>query len=161
MIFLIPDYHTGKTLSKQFQLWFPAHHKKLVKLNENQSILTKKFRTIFREKSYQGMLWSRWDPSRHQGLSEWYHGVIPKPNGVQFRKSLGNIKFLKFLPGWTNSKICIGEVENSNFSQQGVVLKARFPPGSFPGWIQLGHWGRVFKFRRWLRIKKAFYVLQN
>ena len=44
MIFLIPDYHTEKTLSKQFQLWFPAHHKKLVKLNENQSFITKKFR---------------------------------------------------------------------------------------------------------------------
>ena len=87
--------------------------------------------------------------------------VIPKLIGVQFRKSLGNIKFSKFLPGWTNYKICIGEVENSNFSQQGVVSKARFSPGSFLGWIQLGHWGRVFKFRRWLRIKKAFYVLQN
>ena len=144
MIFLIPNYHTGKTLSKQFQIWFPAHHKKLVKLNENQSIITKKFRTIFREKSYQGMLQSRWDPSRHQGWLIDTTGIIPKLIRVKFRKSPGNISYLGFPPRWTNYKICIGEVENSNFSQLGVVSKVKFSPASFPEWIQLGHWGRVY-----------------
>ena len=137
IIFLIPYYHTGKTFSKQFQLWFPAHHKKLIKLNKDQSIIIKKFRTIFQKKSYQGMLWFRC-------LSD-TTGVIPKLIGVKLRKSPGNINYSKFPPGWTDNKICIEEIENSNFSQRRVVLKARFSPGNFPGWIQLGHWGRVSK----------------
>ena len=46
IVSFIPDYNTGKILSKQSQLRFLAHHKKLVKLNENQSIITKKGRAI-------------------------------------------------------------------------------------------------------------------
>ena len=72
MTFLIPDYHTGKLPIKWFQLWFPAHHKKLVKPNEKQSIITKKINPIFHEKSHQRMLWFGWDPSIHQELSDWY-----------------------------------------------------------------------------------------
>ena len=72
-IFLIPDNHTGKLSSKRFRLQFSTHHIKLVKINENQSIIKKKFNLIFRKKCHHGLLWSRWDPSRNQGLSEWYH----------------------------------------------------------------------------------------
>ena len=56
MISLIPDYHTGKPSSKQFQKRFPAHHKKLGKMNENRSIITKKFNSIFWAKSHHGLL---------------------------------------------------------------------------------------------------------
>ena len=66
MICLGPDYHTVKSSSKGFQLQFPARHKKLLKTNENQSIITKKINPIFRKKSHHR---SRQDPNRHQGLS--------------------------------------------------------------------------------------------
>ena len=45
-----PDYHMGKPSSKRFQLRFSAHHKGLIKANENQSIITKKFNSMFWEK---------------------------------------------------------------------------------------------------------------
>ena len=50
IISLILDYHTGEPLSKWFQLRFPPQHKKLVKTNDNQSIITMKFNPIFQEK---------------------------------------------------------------------------------------------------------------
>ena len=65
-----PRLSHGKPSSKQFQLRFPAHHKKLVKTNKNQSIITKKFNQIFRDKIHHGLVRSRLDPSRHQGLPE-------------------------------------------------------------------------------------------
>ena len=138
MIFLIPDYHTEKTLSKQFQLWFPAHHKKLVKLNENQSNKTKKFKTTFREKITKECCDPDETLAENKGCLRDTAGVTPKLIGVKFRKLPGNINYSKFPSGWINYKICIGEVENSNFSQRGVGLKTRFLPGSFPGWIQSG-----------------------
>ena len=98
MISLISDYHTGKTLSKQFQLCFPVHHKKLLKLNENQSI-TKKFSTIFREKSHQGMLWSRWDPSIHQGLFVWYHLDNIKNRWGEVQKITGEYQLFEISTG--------------------------------------------------------------
>ena len=128
----------GKTWSKQFHLCFPAYYEKLAKLNEKQYIITKKFSTIFCGKNHQGMLWSRWDPSRHQRLSEWYHRDNMKTHRGEVRKSPGNINYSKFPPGWTNYIIRIGEVRNSNFFQRGVVLQVRFFPGSSPGRFSRG-----------------------
>ena len=142
MISLISDYHTGKTLSKQFQLCFPVHHKKLLKLNENQSI-TKKFSTIFREKSHQGMLWSRWDPSIHQGLFVWYHLDNIKNRWVKFRKSPGNINYSKFPPGSTNYVLYIGEVENSNFFSGELFYRPDVFRGALRGEFSRGQWDRV------------------
>ena len=42
--------HEKKRSSKQFQLRFPARHKKLVKLNKNQSIISIKINLMFQEK---------------------------------------------------------------------------------------------------------------
>ena len=123
IIFLIPYYHTGKTFSKQFQLWFPAHHKKLIKLNKDQSIIIKKFRTIFQKKSYQGMLWFRC-------LSD-TTGVIPKLIGVKLRKSPGNINYSKFPPGWTDNKIC-GDRKLKLFSA-GSCFKGQIFTGKISG----------------------------
>ena len=67
---MISHYDTGKASSKRFQLWFSAHHKKSVKTNENQSIITKQFNPIVREKSHHGLLWFQLDPSRLQELPE-------------------------------------------------------------------------------------------
>ena len=50
MISLVPDYHTRKASSELFKLRFPAYHEKLVKMNQNQYIITKKFNPIFQEK---------------------------------------------------------------------------------------------------------------
>ena len=145
MIFLIPDYHTEKTLSKQFQLWFPAHHKKLVKLNENQSFITKKFRNyISGKKLPKNVVISM----RHHGLSEWHHRCNTKtPSGWSSENHWG-ISITQNFQIWffylpDAYKIRIGEVENSNFSQRGVVLKAWLSPGRSPGWIQPGYWGKV------------------
>ena len=49
-----------------------------------------------------------------------------------------------FHGGKLNYVICIGEVENSNFLQRGVILQARFLPGNSPGWIQSGQLDRVY-----------------
>ena len=42
MTSLIPDFYTGKPPSNRFESWRPAHHKKLIKANENKSIGTKR-----------------------------------------------------------------------------------------------------------------------
>ena len=47
MISLILDYKRGKLPYKRFQLSFPAHHKTLLKINEDQSIITNKFNPLF------------------------------------------------------------------------------------------------------------------
>ena len=49
MISLILDYKRGKLPYKRFQLSFPAHHKTLLKINEDQSIITNKFNPLFWE----------------------------------------------------------------------------------------------------------------
>ena len=138
MIFLISDYHTGKTLSKQFQLCFPVHHKKLVKLNENQSI-TKKFSTIFREKVTkeccdldETLVYTK--DCLHDTTQ-----TISKIVGVKFRISPGNINYSKFPPGSTNYVLQIREVENSNFFQRGVVLQTRFFRGALRGEFSRGN----------------------
>ena len=65
---LIPGNHS----LKEFQLrnvQFSAHHKKSVKMNENQSTSIKKIKTIFWGKSNHG-LWLRRDLTKHEKLSE-------------------------------------------------------------------------------------------
>ena len=57
---------------------------------------------------------------------------------MTFGESQGNFNYLTFPLGELNYVIYIGEVENSNFFQWGVVLQARFSQGNSPGWIQLG-----------------------
>ena len=47
------DYHTGKPYG------LTAYHKKLVKTNENQYVITKTFNSILGGKSYHGLLRSR------------------------------------------------------------------------------------------------------
>ena len=47
MISLILDYKRGKLPYKRFQLSFPAHHKTLLKINEDQPIKTNKFTPLF------------------------------------------------------------------------------------------------------------------
>ena len=49
MISLILDYKRGKLPYKRFQLSFPAHHKTLLKIDEDQSIITNKFNPLFWE----------------------------------------------------------------------------------------------------------------
>ena len=73
MNYLIPDYHTGKPTSKQFQLCFPTHHNKLVKENEKQSIKTKKFNQIFLGKAHLGLLLTQ---NSLGGSSEDRHGIL-------------------------------------------------------------------------------------
>ena len=60
---MLTDYCTGKSLSKQFQLQFPAYHKKLVKTNKNNN------NNII------------------------IIGVISKLIGVKFRKWPGNVNY--------------------------------------------------------------------
>ena len=134
---------TWQNLIQTVSFMFPSLLRKVGKIEWKQYIITKKFSTIFCGKNHQGMLWSRWDPSRHQRLSEWYHRDNMKTHRGEVRKSPGNINYSKFPPGWTNYVIRIGEVRNSNFFQRGVVLQVRFFPGSSPEWIQPGHWDRV------------------
>ena len=52
----ILNYRMGKPSSKGFQKRFPAHHKQLSKTNENQSVISKKFKPTFQEKSHHGLL---------------------------------------------------------------------------------------------------------
>ena len=137
----IPHYHTGKPSSKQFQLRFSVHHKKLVETNENQSIITKRFDPIFRRKSRHSLVRSRWDHRRHQGLPEWYHRGNIKTHLVNFRKSVGKIYYSSFRLGWTYYVI---QWKIETLLQREVVLQARFLTGKSPRWIQPGHWDRVF-----------------
>ena len=137
IIFLIPDYHTRNLSAKRFQLRFLAHHKSLVKVNENRSIITKKSNPIFWGKNHPGLLWSRWDLSIHQGLPKWYQRGNTKTNRDETQKITDEYQY--FHRGELNYVICFEEVENSNFLKKGVVLQVRFSPGNSPGPIQLWH----------------------
>ena len=113
MISLILDYKRGKLPYKRFQLSFPAHHKTLLKINEDQSIITNKFNPLFWEEgtgwggwgSHHLLSWHRPDPSKYQGLSKWCHwgNIISKFIGMKSRKWPGNINYSTFLPAWPNS----------------------------------------------------------
>ena len=87
----------------------------MVKTNENQSIITMKFNPIFWKKSHHVLLWSQWDPSRHQGLPEWYHRCDIKKYWVKFRKTPGNINYSTFPPGWA-TKLCNMHQGDGKFS---------------------------------------------
>ena len=67
---------------------FLSHHKKTVKTNQNQSIITRKFNQIFRGKSYRGLPWPRWNAVAHQRLSRTITGVISKLIVVKVKNSL-------------------------------------------------------------------------
>ena len=88
------DYYTGKPYG------LTAYHKKLVKTNESQYVITKTFNSIFGGKSYHGLLRSRWDPSWNQRYLTDTTSVISKFSGVKFRKSPSNTNYSRFIPGW-------------------------------------------------------------
>ena len=103
-IFLIPDNHTGKLSSKRFRLQFSTHHIKLVKINENQSIINKKLNLIFRKNVTMDCC----DPDETLAdtkdcLSD-TTAVISKLIGMRFRKLPRNICYLTFPPWW--AKLC-------------------------------------------------------
>ena len=71
--------------------------------------------------------------------------IISKLIEVRSRKSLGNINYSKFPPGWT--KLCnihqgVGKL---NFLSEGVALQVRFSSGNSVGWIQRGRSDRVLE----------------
>ena len=70
--------------------------------------------------------------------------VISKLIGVNFRKSPGNINYSTFSPEWTKLCNMHQEKEKFNLFSAGVVLQTRFLPGRSQGWIQTGHWDRMF-----------------
>ena len=72
-----------------------AHHKKVLKTNQNQSIITKKFNVILQGKGYYGLPWSWWDTAAHQRLIN-ITGLISKFIGVKFKYSLGAINYSMF-----------------------------------------------------------------
>ena len=63
-------YHYKKKVISIEEFLSSVYRKKSVQINANQSIITKKFNPIFREKGHHGLLRSHRDPTRHQGLSE-------------------------------------------------------------------------------------------
>lgn len=70
-----------------------------MKTIENQSIITKKINPIFHEKSRQGVLWFRWDPSIHQELSDWYlRGKIKTQRG-EVQEITGENQLFNFSTG--------------------------------------------------------------
>ena len=111
-----------------------------------KSIITKKFKSIFREKSQQGTLWPCQVPSRRQGLSERQCRAEVCVAGVQhmkFRNSPVNINYLAFSPRWT--KLC-------NIHRGSRKIKLFSPGTGFTGQvftrnplgsIHLGHWQSV------------------
>ena len=43
-------------------------------------------------------------------------------------------------PGVNKLYNIVGEVKNPNVFLRGVILRSRFSPGNFPGWIQPTGW---------------------
>ena len=60
-------------------------------------LISKKFNPKFREKSY-GLLWYRWDSSKHQRLPEWYHWGNIKTHWGEGQKITEEYQLLKFPP---------------------------------------------------------------
>ena len=112
-----------------------VYYKKSVQVNENQSIATKKFKPIQYsvKKSHHKLLRSREDPTRHQGLSKWYHQGNIKIYWGEVQKCTRHFPWSEI-----NYVIYFGEVENPNLFNLGMVLQAIFLPGKTPGLIQPG-----------------------
>ena len=82
-------------------------------------------------------------------MSEWYHrGKVywTQLIGLKFRNSSA----MSINRGELNYVIYIGKVKDLKFFHRGVVLQARFLAGKSPGWIQSGHWDRVYSYQLWL-----------
>ena len=126
MISLISDYHTGKPSFKRFQLQFPAQNKKVVKTNENQSFITKKFNPIFQEKTTTNCFDTNcFDKDCLGDIAE----VISKFIGVKFRKPPGNTNYSTFPPG---------KYISVTFFQRGVFYRADFHRGTLQGRFSRG-----------------------
>ena len=58
----------GKNLIQTVSIRLPANQRKFVETNENQSIITKKSKSVFWGKSHHKLLLLQQDSSRYQGL---------------------------------------------------------------------------------------------
>ena len=115
----------------------------LVKTKESQSIITKKFNPIFREKA--NMDWC--DLDKTVAGTKDYQSPITKVKSkviwLKTRKPSRNITYSTVPLDWTKLFNMLWRDGNSNFFQWEVVLQAKLSPGISSGWIQPGHWDRV------------------
>ena len=73
-----------------------------------------------------------------------YHRGNIKTHRVKFKISLGTINDGVYFPGWNTLHNIVEEVKNPNVFLREVILRNRFSPGNFPGWIQPGQGDRIF-----------------
>ena len=101
MASLIPDYHTGTSSSKQFQLRFSTHHKGLIKTNENHSVITKNLTRYF----VKNVTTDYCDSDQTLADTKDYMSdtteVISKPIGEMFRKPPGEYQLFNISTGVT------------------------------------------------------------
>ena len=97
-----------------------AHHKQSAKMNENQSVISKKYNSIFQKKSHHGLLWFWWVilQRQYQKSLTW---------GSENHRVISSIQISHLVE--LNYAKCIKEIKNSNFFQREVVFQTRFSPG--------------------------------
>ena len=78
-----------------------SQHKKPVKMNENQSIISKKYHSIFRENVSTDFCGPDETAADTKDCLSDTTKEVSKLIRVKFRKSPGNINYSTFSPGWT------------------------------------------------------------
>lgn len=134
---------TRENPSKRFQKQFPDHHKELVNMNGNQSIISRKIAWYFQKKVTTDSFYSDETLGDTKYCLSDTPEVISKLVEEKFRKPPGNINYWTFPPRWT--KLC-------NIHRGSRKIKLFSPGTGFTGQvftrnplgrIYLGHWQSV------------------
>ena len=95
---------TRENPSKRFQKQFPDHHKELVNMNGNQSIISRKIAWYFQKKVTTDSFYSDETLGDTKYCLSDTPEIISKLVEEKFRKPPGNINYWTFPPRWT--KLC-------------------------------------------------------